>query len=278
MFSKGSRYQNLSESSPVDAEGERLLGKDVRQIPRTTGAFSHTVREADRLDLLAFKYYGDAAKWWHISDANAGATFPTDLLDPQPVVVDRIALAHAGFVKRFHQLIGAVEQLTARLNPSCQFLPLESLREFNESQLNSLQATLAVLYSQPHFLSSTIVVVFPPSGSIRSEILQEIKHHGFHLQGATGWNNGSAIVAVFNITDLGVAQGWRETVDDLSAMTGVLSVQTNILECAIELAYNSALVDRTVILRKASGRGFELQASRLSRLGTNIVIPPNQIV
>src|SRR6266545_2047443 len=59
MFSKSSRYRNLPESSPVNAQGERLRGKELRLTPPTPGRFLHTVHEGDRLDLLAFKYYDD---------------------------------------------------------------------------------------------------------------------------------------------------------------------------------------------------------------------------
>src|SRR6266542_2938191 len=71
MFAKGSRYRNLPESSPVDADGERKRGKQLRLIAQPESQFLHAVQEKDRLDLLAYKYYGDPTRWWQIADANA---------------------------------------------------------------------------------------------------------------------------------------------------------------------------------------------------------------
>src|SRR6266542_1708341 len=104
MFSKSSRYRNLPESSPVNAQGERLRGKELRLTPPTPGRFLHTVHEGDRLDLLAFKYYGDPSRWWQISDANSELSFPADLLDRRPVVEELLALSATGFAERVNEL------------------------------------------------------------------------------------------------------------------------------------------------------------------------------
>src|SRR5262249_5322347 len=115
MFIKGSRYRSLPESSPVDANGERLRGKDLRLIPDTPGQFLHTVRQGDRLDLLAFKYYDDATKWWQIADANPQEPLPSDLLDRRPLVLEHFALFHPDFQTRFRDLgveLSAIGQVT----------------------------------------------------------------------------------------------------------------------------------------------------------------------
>lgn len=56
-------------------EGEEILTRTELETVGTIEDFYHTVRENDRLDVLAWKYYGkrveDASKyWWIIADAN----------------------------------------------------------------------------------------------------------------------------------------------------------------------------------------------------------------
>ena len=80
MFFKGSRYKNIPEYSVMDASGNVSKAKSLRWIPDTSGTFMHTVKESDRLDLLAYKYYGDPKKWWLICDANSEVFLPLDLL------------------------------------------------------------------------------------------------------------------------------------------------------------------------------------------------------
>src|SRR5690242_1422136 len=92
MFDKSSRYARLTESSPVNADGERLRGKDLRIIPQSDGTFLHTVQSHDRLDLLALKYYGEPTRWWQISDANPDFPFPVDLLDRGPIYEETLGL------------------------------------------------------------------------------------------------------------------------------------------------------------------------------------------
>ncbi len=80
MFFKGSRYKDIPNYTAVDTSGKAYQTKSLRWIPETRGTFMHTVKEGDRLDLLAYKYYGDPKRWWLISDANQDTFFPTDLL------------------------------------------------------------------------------------------------------------------------------------------------------------------------------------------------------
>ncbi len=81
MFFKGSRYKNLPDVVTTDANGQAARSKTLRRIPDTPGTFLHTVSQTDRLELLAYKYYGDPQKWWLICDANPDIALPTDLLD-----------------------------------------------------------------------------------------------------------------------------------------------------------------------------------------------------
>lgn len=80
MFFKGSRYKDIPDYSVIDASGKTSTVKSLRWIPETSGTFMHTVKEGDRMDLLAYKYYGDPKRWWLICDANPEAFLPTDLL------------------------------------------------------------------------------------------------------------------------------------------------------------------------------------------------------
>ena len=65
----------------------------MRRIPqRPKKALTHIVKEGDRLDLLAYTYYGDATKFWLICDANQ-SMYPRDLLVPGK----RIIIPKEGF-------------------------------------------------------------------------------------------------------------------------------------------------------------------------------------
>ena len=54
-------------------------GHDVTLIEKDSDII-HTVRPGERLDLLAYKYYGDVGLWWVISRANR--------LDPSDIGLD----------------------------------------------------------------------------------------------------------------------------------------------------------------------------------------------
>src|SRR5260370_28290881 len=104
MFAKNSRYARLPGSSPVNANGERLLGTNMRLIAATEGTFLHTVLGRDRLDLLALKYYGDPTRWWQITDANLKFPFPLDLLDRAPIQEETLRVVNPGLQTRFDEL------------------------------------------------------------------------------------------------------------------------------------------------------------------------------
>jgi nucleoid-associated protein YgaU len=54
---------------------------EPRPIPSPPRSVVHTVRAADRMDLLANRYFGDPFQFWRIADANP-ALIPEDVLDP----------------------------------------------------------------------------------------------------------------------------------------------------------------------------------------------------
>ncbi len=70
MFYKGSRYETVADAHYIDETHRDILYKKMRIIPDTPAQFSHLVMQGDRPDLLAFRYYRDPLKFWHIADAN----------------------------------------------------------------------------------------------------------------------------------------------------------------------------------------------------------------
>jgi hypothetical protein len=70
MFLKGSRYEKVGDAQYTDPKGRVLLYKRIRFIPDIHAIFNHLVKLGDRTDLLAYAYYRDPLKFWHIADAN----------------------------------------------------------------------------------------------------------------------------------------------------------------------------------------------------------------
>jgi nucleoid-associated protein YgaU len=82
MFFDGSRYQRVADAGFVDGEGRAVLLKATREPVATELALVYEVREGDRLDLLAHRFFHDPRKWWLIADANPDALTPEELLIP----------------------------------------------------------------------------------------------------------------------------------------------------------------------------------------------------
>ena len=73
MFTKSSRYRS---ARPFVGRGEdSFRGVRPREIGPAEGVIEHTVKEGDRLDLLARHYYNDDRLWWRILDANPEILF-----------------------------------------------------------------------------------------------------------------------------------------------------------------------------------------------------------
>ncbi|MEC4018804.1 hypothetical protein QMK28_21490 [Streptomyces sp. H27-D2] len=92
MFSKESRYRRVDNVAVPDARGRVLASKGIRPLPEVTGTVTHTVDSGDRLDQLAFTYYGKPLDYWHICDANPQFLSPLALLNEEPVVTTRFPL------------------------------------------------------------------------------------------------------------------------------------------------------------------------------------------
>jgi len=80
MIFKGSRYEKVPTYEVTTADGRQIRALTSRPIPNPPAGFFHTVGAEDRLDLLAYRYYGNAQKFWVIADAN-------DELDPEALLV-----------------------------------------------------------------------------------------------------------------------------------------------------------------------------------------------
>jgi hypothetical protein len=252
MFGKGSRYRRLAESTPVDAAGERSRSKDLRFISPTPGRFLHTVHEGDRLDLLAFKYYGDPTKWWQICDANPQQAFPVALLDQRPIVEEKLVLASSDFNMRFAALLAALEVLGT--------------------------VELAV----QDFLASTVTVIYDALPSTRQAILAAIQSHQFHFLRASAWTMATDNPEAFTFDDTVVKSNWQRLIDRLEAMSGMLQVQSLVTETTLQVIYNSAMRPdfREDMLAEIRNLSFDLKPDSVaaSRLGAQIIVPPNQIV
>ena len=62
------RYKN---TKIIKSNGMKVLGKTIyMEIPEHPDDFYVISQYGDRLDTLAYKYYGDVTLWWYIAKAN----------------------------------------------------------------------------------------------------------------------------------------------------------------------------------------------------------------
>jgi hypothetical protein len=268
MFIRGSRYRKLTETTVLNDKGEWLRGKDLRLIPPpeellapTGQQVTHTVLDADRLDLLGFKYYGDSSRWWQIGDANPEHPFPNELLDQRPLVEEPFVLLHSGFQDRYLALLTA----------------LEALGTVRPTEVNFFDA---VETREPSFVETTVVVVYPTATApvTRAAILVAIQTQGFNLLRTFAWEEGADTNEAFTFEDSAAKGDWRELIEELAATSGVVRVESNMTDGALRLIYNGALVRGESISSLINLKGFEAQSVVLSRVGERILVPPNETV
>lgn len=83
----GVEFWDLAEYPPIEEQADDQV---------------YTVRDADRLDTLANRYYGDPAHWWILAVANGMELVPVDLVVgaqikvPSPRYVTQVYLAQSG--------------------------------------------------------------------------------------------------------------------------------------------------------------------------------------
>lgn len=82
MFFDGSRYLRVADYGIDRGDGSQGTLKATREPLSTETALTYQVREGDRLDLLAYKFYRNPRKWWLIADANPDCLAPDQLLVP----------------------------------------------------------------------------------------------------------------------------------------------------------------------------------------------------
>lgn len=112
MFTKTSRYWAVPDITVPDSHGRVRPAKDIRLLPTVTGTFQHLVSQGDRLDQLAYTYYGQPLDWWHISDANPGILSPLALLGDDPVTTIRVPVAVASGTPSWAGLLSGLSALT----------------------------------------------------------------------------------------------------------------------------------------------------------------------
>ena len=248
MFAKNSRYARLPESSPVNAQGERLRGKNLRRIAFSAGTFLHTVQNRDRLDLLAMKYYSEPTKWWQICDANPEFEFPLDMLNRGPIREEIFGLVDGAAEERFNTLIQAVSGLGSVRNPN----------------MEASVASMVVLNTTP---------------ALRAQVISQLAARGLNFLRSFAWVDGMNNGELFYFEDRAAKMNWRLLLKALIDTPGVLQVESQSESGVLLVVYNSAAVERGAILARIATQGYVLDpvlSDSVERVGKGIVIPPNQ--
>lgn len=266
MFSKGSRYRNLSELVFLTAEGERARGKVLRLIPALESTVTHTVKGGDRLDLLSYKYYGDTTKWWQISDANPERPFPVDLLDTTPLAEELFVLSHASFEVRYADLIVALKTSGEVHNYSTTYFQL----------IEPVTPVALPEVAKPNFVQEKVMVTYPEAK--RADVLNAIKAQNFRHLESFSFAKGAEITEIFTIEYPEVKRGWALLVAEMAQTAGVVKVHSSLDEATLALVYNTDVVARESLLSLINLQGFIVDVTPSSRIGRKIRIPPNQVV
>jgi nucleoid-associated protein YgaU len=90
-FPTDSRYYRSSTLTHTTPDGESITYLARRFVPQPgapnfSTVANHTVKQGDRLDLIAAKYLGDPLIFWLICDAN-GAIRPDELVETPGTVL-----------------------------------------------------------------------------------------------------------------------------------------------------------------------------------------------
>jgi hypothetical protein len=85
LIDRRSRYARTPVLTADDGRGGTQQVLDLRETPATPAVLRIVATDADRLDLLAFRYYRDPTRFWRICDATADLD-PFDLLVPGQAV------------------------------------------------------------------------------------------------------------------------------------------------------------------------------------------------
>ncbi|MDH3404186.1 MAG: LysM peptidoglycan-binding domain-containing protein [Acidobacteriota bacterium] len=88
MITKDSRYASAQLFKGESGADPDFPGIRPRVIGKATGVVEHTVKQGDRLDLLARNYYNDDRLWWRIVDANPEFLHAGDVVRELPLVLE----------------------------------------------------------------------------------------------------------------------------------------------------------------------------------------------
>jgi hypothetical protein len=69
MFLKTSRYASVPQVQVTLPDGTQVAAVQLRTAPATPGDAT-AVTSNDRLDVMAYRAFGDGTRYWHIADAN----------------------------------------------------------------------------------------------------------------------------------------------------------------------------------------------------------------
>jgi hypothetical protein len=69
MFLESSRYYKQKTIDIITGSGRAVKVLTLRKIPNESGKPT-VVKGNDRLDIMSLRLYKDAARFWHIADAN----------------------------------------------------------------------------------------------------------------------------------------------------------------------------------------------------------------
>lgn len=81
-MTKRSRYENTRFFQSGSGASRPFPGFRARDIGQATGVVEYSVKEWDRMDLIAHHYFGESDLWWRILDANPEVFCALDLFLP----------------------------------------------------------------------------------------------------------------------------------------------------------------------------------------------------
>ncbi len=86
MFLESSRYHRVRKDEAKARDGRIVKIVALRRLPAVGGGPT-TIKENDRLDIIAQRLYGDPTMFWHIADANTELQ-AANLVDEAGRVID----------------------------------------------------------------------------------------------------------------------------------------------------------------------------------------------
>jgi hypothetical protein len=88
MFFRGSRYENIADTTCTAKDGRTIRYKRMRLIPQASSPprLFTPVQQGERPDLLAFRTIGDPEQFWRLCDLNL-VQRPVDLTAQPGVLV-----------------------------------------------------------------------------------------------------------------------------------------------------------------------------------------------